>query len=68
MENFFEGLDGESWSIDQTNAQLYPIIDEPFNNTVRVGRTAQFQCKVKNQQQPLIKVLLFPHLKVTQLE
>ncbi|OZC10595.1 immunoglobulin I-set domain protein [Onchocerca flexuosa] len=57
VENFFEGLDGESWSIDQTNAQLYPIIDEPFNNTVRVGRTAQFQCKVKNQQQPLIKWL-----------
>ncbi|VDO28031.1 unnamed protein product, partial [Brugia timori] len=57
VENFFEGLDGESWSIDQTNAQLYPVIDEPFNNTVRVGRTAQFQCKVKNQQQPLIKWL-----------
>ncbi|VDN02308.1 unnamed protein product [Thelazia callipaeda] len=57
VENFFEGLDGESWSIDQTKAQLYPVIDEPFNNTVRVGRTAQFHCKVKNQQQPLIKWL-----------
>ncbi|CAG9531712.1 unnamed protein product [Cercopithifilaria johnstoni] len=55
VENFFDGLDGESWSIGQTNAQLYPVIDEPFNNTVRVGRTAQFQCKVKNQRQPLIK-------------
>lgn len=57
VENFFEGLDGESWSIDQTKAQLNPVIDEPFNNTVRVGHTAQFQCKVKNQQQPLIKWL-----------
>ncbi|VDK39316.1 unnamed protein product [Gongylonema pulchrum] len=57
VENFFEGLDGESWSIDQSKAHLYPVIDKPFNNTVRVGHTAQFQCKVKNQQQPLIKWL-----------
>lgn len=58
VENFLEGLDGESWALDQNQnkAPLYPIIEQPFNNTVRVGHTAQFQCKVKNQQQPLIKV------------
>ncbi|KAK5975524.1 Fibroblast growth factor receptor [Trichostrongylus colubriformis] len=34
-----------------------PIIDQPYNTTVRVGHTAQFLCKAKSAQSPLIKWL-----------
>ncbi|KAJ1372054.1 hypothetical protein KIN20_034113 [Parelaphostrongylus tenuis] len=34
-----------------------PIIDQPYNTTVRVGHTAQFLCKAKSTQSPLIKWL-----------
>ncbi|KAJ1362120.1 hypothetical protein KIN20_021545 [Parelaphostrongylus tenuis] len=34
-----------------------PIIDQPYNTTVRVRHTAQFLCKAKSTQSPLIKWL-----------
>ncbi|KHJ93813.1 immunoglobulin I-set domain protein [Oesophagostomum dentatum] len=34
-----------------------PIIDQPYNTTVKVGHTAQFLCKAKSAQSPLIKWL-----------
>ncbi|VDM74468.1 unnamed protein product [Strongylus vulgaris] len=36
-----------------------PIIDQPYNTTVRVGHTAQFLCKAKSPQSPLIKACLW---------
>ncbi|VDO48010.1 unnamed protein product [Haemonchus placei] len=44
-------LDGPS------EQMLEPIIDQPYNTTVRVGHTAQFLCKAKSAQSPLIKWL-----------
>ncbi|KAK6051039.1 immunoglobulin I-set domain protein [Cooperia oncophora] len=40
-----------------TDQMPEPIIDQPYNTTVRVGHTAQFLCKAKSAQSPLIKWL-----------
>uniref|UniRef100_A0A915BZK5 receptor protein-tyrosine kinase n=1 Tax=Parascaris univalens TaxID=6257 RepID=A0A915BZK5_PARUN len=55
--DFFNADEESRWSPNDKALEQSPIIDEPFNSTVRVGHTAQFQCKVKSQHQPIIKWL-----------
>ncbi|KJH40908.1 immunoglobulin domain protein [Dictyocaulus viviparus] len=55
--DFFDG--GKRISATETDANQppEPIIDQPYNTTVKVGHTAQFLCKAKSTQSPLIKWL-----------
>ncbi|KHN85071.1 Fibroblast growth factor receptor-like 1 [Toxocara canis] len=55
--DFFNADEESRWSAGEHAIEQSPLIDEPFNSTVRVGHTAQFQCKVRSQHQPLIKWL-----------
>ncbi|VDO19481.1 unnamed protein product [Heligmosomoides polygyrus] len=55
--DFFD--DGKRLGVDDGSADQMPepIIDQPYNTTVKVGHTAQFLCKAKAAQSPLIKWL-----------
>uniref|UniRef100_A0A1I7ZKG5 Fibroblast growth factor receptor-like 1 n=1 Tax=Steinernema glaseri TaxID=37863 RepID=A0A1I7ZKG5_9BILA len=45
-------------SADLDNDSPAPVIDHPFNSSLKQGQTAHFHCKVKwTQQQPLIRWL-----------
>ncbi|WKY16551.1 hypothetical protein Q1695_001309 [Nippostrongylus brasiliensis] len=55
--DFFD--DGKRLGVSevQSDHMPEPIIDQPYNTTVKVGHTAQFLCKAKSTQSPLIKWL-----------
>ncbi|KAI1731928.1 immunoglobulin i-set domain-containing protein [Ditylenchus destructor] len=60
VENAHGSLDADfRISVDGISPPPEPIIDQPYNNTtVRVGHTAQFQCKVQwRKEEPMIRWL-----------
>lgn len=54
--DFLNADENMRWPSNGNEFNQSPMIDEPFNSTVKVGHTAQFQCRVKSQHQPIIKV------------
>ncbi|PAV79337.1 hypothetical protein WR25_09711 [Diploscapter pachys] len=53
VDNYFD----ESKKNPTIEPSIDPIIEQPYNITVMLGHTAQFQCKAKASQSPLIKWL-----------